>query len=780
MFQTKFLTLKLTIQIYFPVASIQRLIPRAPFFHPPEVRKSKGNYGPGIDIWALGINLYMLATGKKPGNLAYKLLRKIDLKLILNSPKGQELSLEHQNLIKDVNGKLLMDTIGKDLLHLICLMLTINPEQRPSAAILLTHPVFLKAKFNLDFIPIRNAEQLGIIVKPMKKHAMINLRPGIQIVSVPIDMQISLQERLNQQREVIQKEHGVLIDNTVHGLLSNHGRENVQSYVNTLGLADNLIDFLTPVDEVRIEYLNALNIIIEFLKLENVRQFVDKKNILKSLSEVGVQYIKDQPEMSNVALNILFEIAKHGIKLGQGIPLFTITVQNFAQLMESVKAGNKKSIEDINIAIISLEHILNHTTIPNIKDYLRIIENLAKYLSLNELVQNKYIVNALELLSTIANSTLQMPVFAAVVNVMSGPIIDNIRSSQIRRYEVDIIEKIYTIEIVLAQNGNRFDGIELPGQQYKISPFLILPKPTEKENIINSLISQSSSNQDSQYQSYPSLQDQKLIVSPGHIQLPDLIPSPLHIPSARHSPIISSYQLNQQKQRSPSPGPQHTPKHSPSPGYIPQTKHSPARQEQLPQSPSEHTPLPQQITSPSNLSSPIKRLKRIGKGGFATIWLAQEISTNKLVALKKMDYETQNERDQVNQEIRIHKESYDLFYQSAHSQSVPIVEPLGFFLNEDNSNAYFVMEYCENGDLWGYIKNMKMSGTEISENDAWEIISQICSIAHQLYSHRLIYGDFKPANLLLTKDNQIKICDFGLSQKMIEGKDSIDFRGGTL
>ncbi|KAA6385779.1 MAG: hypothetical protein EZS28_018693, partial [Streblomastix strix] len=220
-------------------------------------------------------------------------------------------------------------------------MLSINPEQRPSAAILLTHHVFLKANFNLDFIPIRNAEQLGIIVNPKKYHVLISPKPGMQLISVPLDMQISLQERLNQQREVIQKEHGFLIDNTVHGLLSyeiiisnKHGKENVQSYVNTLGLADNLIDFLTPADEVRIEYLNALNIIIEFLKLENICKFIDKKNILKSLSEVGVQYLKDQPEMSNVALNILFEIAKQGIKLGQGFPIFTITVQNFAQLME--------------------------------------------------------------------------------------------------------------------------------------------------------------------------------------------------------------------------------------------------------------------------------------------------------------------------------------------------------------------------------------------------------------------------------------------------------------
>ncbi|KAA6397734.1 MAG: putative NEK protein kinase [Streblomastix strix] len=145
-----------------------------------------------------------------------------------------------------------------------------------------------------------------------------------------------------------------------------------------------------------------------------------------------------------------------------------------------------------------------------------------------------------------------------------------------------------------------------------------------------------------------------------------------------------------------------------------------------------------------------------------------------------MDYETQRERDLVDQEIRIHKESYDMLHQSANLQSVPIVEPLGFFLNEDNTKAYQVMEYCERSDLKGYINNMKKTGTEISEDDAWGLISQICSITHKLHSLRIIHGDFKPENILLTKDNQIKLCDFGFVKKINEGEDSVDSREFTM
>ncbi|KAA6357207.1 MAG: hypothetical protein EZS28_047266 [Streblomastix strix] len=115
------------------------------FYHPPEVRNKKGNYGGGVDIWGLGIVLYLLATGKSINHprafLAlnlYGLALPTDLQPYVEpSPtmphlgslrnSTQELNKEQQDLLLDKNGVHLKDTMGKDFLQLLSLMLTVDP-----------------------------------------------------------------------------------------------------------------------------------------------------------------------------------------------------------------------------------------------------------------------------------------------------------------------------------------------------------------------------------------------------------------------------------------------------------------------------------------------------------------------------------------------------------------------------------------------------------------------------------------------------------------------------
>ncbi|KAA6392092.1 MAG: putative NEK protein kinase [Streblomastix strix] len=176
------------------------------------------------------------------------------------------------------------------------------------------------------------------------------------------------------------------------------------------------------------------------------------------------------------------------------------------------------------------------------------------------------------------------------------------------------------------------------------------------------------------------------------------------------------------------------------------------------------------------------KIKKIGKGGFGSVWLIQEKITQKFMAWKKIEYFEDIDRQNVNQEIEIMKEICNnlLNNTSQSSQFLHVVQPLGFFLHEDNRSAYLVLEYCSNGDMRHYIDDMKSKGTQISEKKSWEIIGQISSALHQLHINDIVHGDMKPENVLLTEEFKVKLADFGLAKKLQIGKEYTHARGGTF
>ncbi|KAA6381551.1 MAG: hypothetical protein EZS28_022923, partial [Streblomastix strix] len=110
------------------------------------------------------------------------------------------------------------------------------------------------------------------------------------------------------------------------------------------------------------------------------------------------------------------------------------------------------------------------------------------------------------------------------------------------------------------------------------------------------------------------------------------------------------------------------------------------------------------------------KIKKIGRGRFGTVFSMQEIRTQRIVAIKECDYDTEELKSMMNREIEVMKDIIRIIRQSAHqSQFIHVVEPLGFFVNEDEEKAYLVMELCSEGDLRSYIRNMKKFGTEISD-----------------------------------------------------------------
>ena len=72
-----------------------------------------------------------------------------------------------------------------------------------------------------------------------------------------------------------------------------------------------------------------------------------------------------------------------------------------------------------------------------------------------------------------------------------------------------------------------------------------------------------------------------------------------------------------------------------------------------------------------------------------------------------------------------------------------------------------VTEYAD-GELFGLLED----DHSLPEEQIQVIACQLISALHYLHSHRITHRDMKPQNILLCKDNNVKLCDFGFARTM--------------
>lgn len=70
-----------------------------------------------------------------------------------------------------------------------------------------------------------------------------------------------------------------------------------------------------------------------------------------------------------------------------------------------------------------------------------------------------------------------------------------------------------------------------------------------------------------------------------------------------------------------------------------------------------------------------------------------------------------------------------------------------------------VLEYVPNGELFDYI----LKKNRLSEDEARKFFRQLITGIKYIHDQGVCHRDIKPENLLLDKDMNIKISDFGLS-----------------
>ena len=152
-----------------------------------------------------------------------------------------------------------------------------------------------------------------------------------------------------------------------------------------------------------------------------------------------------------------------------------------------------------------------------------------------------------------------------------------------------------------------------------------------------------------------------------------------------------------------------------------------------------------------NLSDRYRLDTRIGQGGMAVVYSGIDTVLRRRVAIKVLRAELAADADFV---ARFYTEA-----QHAAKLSHPNIVNI-YDVGREGESYFIVMELVEGPTLAEMVENDK----RLPEAVAIDFAAQICN--GLAYAHRqgLLHRDVKPANVLVTKDDVVKISDFGIAR----------------
>ena len=143
----------------------------------------------------------------------------------------------------------------------------------------------------------------------------------------------------------------------------------------------------------------------------------------------------------------------------------------------------------------------------------------------------------------------------------------------------------------------------------------------------------------------------------------------------------------------------------------------------------------------------------LGSGAFGKVVLGKHIYTNEPVAIKILDKmilsHTPDDYQSVRQEINILKSV-------KHKHIVQLYDVL-----QTPRHIFIIMEYCEGKDLLDYI----LTKSKLSEEESLKYFHQLINALFYLHSQNIAHRDIKIDNMLLDRNRDLKLVDFGLSTK---------------
>lgn len=146
-------------------------------------------------------------------------------------------------------------------------------------------------------------------------------------------------------------------------------------------------------------------------------------------------------------------------------------------------------------------------------------------------------------------------------------------------------------------------------------------------------------------------------------------------------------------------------------------------------------------------------LSKLGQGAMAVVFKAKQLSLDRTVAIKVLPKRLSESEEFVE---RFYREGRA----AARLNHPNIIQ--AFDVGEAGGYHYFVMEYIDGKTIYDLVSD----GCCIEETEALRILLQTSQALEHAHGQELIHRDVKPKNIMLTKDNVVKLADMGLAREV--------------
>jgi serine/threonine protein kinase len=151
---------------------------------------------------------------------------------------------------------------------------------------------------------------------------------------------------------------------------------------------------------------------------------------------------------------------------------------------------------------------------------------------------------------------------------------------------------------------------------------------------------------------------------------------------------------------------------------------------------------------------------QVGSGGMGTVYRALDRSRSEhaeidaRVAIKILHEQTRSRAEVVS---KLRREFYSAQV-LAHPSVIKVYE-----LDLDRDFSFFTMELIDGECLLSVMQNFHP--LLLPRNYAWAVIREVGAGLAHAHGRRVIHGDLKPQNVMVTNDGELRILDFGTSRE---------------